>query len=89
MWHRIAMVGLIPFAPLQYRPVVGCGLAALSLSVYTAVQPYHDPATNTLAVSAQWQLLVIVALAHQPRREITVTFGTATVVPALLGGVRA
>ena len=53
MWRRIAMVGLLPFAPLDYRPIIGCGLAAMSLSVFQEVQPYHDPATNALAVAAQ------------------------------------
>ena len=53
MWRRIAMVGLLPFAPLDQRPIIGCGLAAMSLSVFQEVQPYHDPATNALAVAAQ------------------------------------
>ena len=53
MERRIAMVGLIPFAPLEWRPIVGCALSAVSLAVFQELQPYHDPATNTLAVAAQ------------------------------------
>ena len=48
MWRRITMVGLIPFAPLTSRPIIGCGLAALSIVIFQVAEPYHDPATNTL-----------------------------------------
>ena len=53
MWRRIAMVGLLPFAPIELRPIIGCGLAAISLAAFQELQPYHDPTTNTLAVAAQ------------------------------------
>ena len=42
--------------PFESRALVGCGLAAISIVVFQEVEPYHDPATNTLAVAAQWQL---------------------------------
>ena len=48
MWRRITMVGLIPFAPLTSSPIIGCGLAALSIVIFQVAEPYHDPATNTL-----------------------------------------
>ena len=48
MWRRITMIGLIPFFPLTSRPIIGCGLAALSIVIFQVAEPYHDPATNTL-----------------------------------------
>ena len=50
------MVGLIPFAQPAARPVIGWSLSAVSVIVFQEVQAYHDPATNAVAVAAQWQL---------------------------------
>ena len=35
------MVGLVPFAPVEYRPLFGTALAALSLALFQEAQPYH------------------------------------------------
>ena len=56
MWRRIAFIALLPFVSLDLRPIVGCGLAAMSIILFQEVLPYHDPATNSLAVAAQWQV---------------------------------
>ena len=45
MWRRIVMVGLLPFGPVLLRPIIGSGLAALSIVVFVEAQPYHDAAT--------------------------------------------
>ena len=49
-------MGLIPFLPVETRPIIGCGLGAVCIVTFQESEPYHDAATNTLAVAAQWQL---------------------------------
>ena len=56
--RRIVMIGLLPFIEVKVRPMVGCGMAALSIIVFQEGQPFFDPVTNTLAEMGQWQLLV-------------------------------
>ena len=49
-------MGLIPFLPVETRPIIGCGLGAVCIVAFQESEPYHDAATNTLAVAAQWQI---------------------------------
>ena len=43
--------------PSFISPIFGCALAAVSIVTFAELHPYHDAATNALAVAAQWQLL--------------------------------